>query len=308
MKALEEAENYVRQHYLDTRASLIAKGYPEDRAERMAGVRIFDEPPGIYNLNTARIAESSGTWDSDLGMANDYLKKMGQRMRLVGNPENGILSTEMENGNSEPVLPRIKSRVKRSRTIRLAIFASGVGSNAQKIIDHFRYSSVAKVVVIVCNKPGAGVLKIAEQEHIPVIQIEKEKFFRGNGYVDELKEYQADLIILCGFLWKIPVSLLKAWPGKIINIHPALLPKYGGKGMYGQFVHEAVLANKDKESGISIHYVDEIYDHGAIIFQVTCPVLESDTPQSLAQRIHKLEHTYYPETIEKVINTLAVND
>jgi len=186
--------------------------------------------------------------------------------------------------------------------IQIAIFASGTGSNAQKIIDHFRHHVSIKVSVIACNNPEAGVLKIAKEENIPAILIEKEKFFCGNGYTDELKEMKINLVILAGFLWKLPSTLLRAFPEKIINIHPALLPKYGGKGMYGHRVHEAVLANKEKESGISIHYVDEIYDHGKIISQVKCPVLETDTADSLAQRIHQLEHENYPVVIENVIN------
>ena len=154
------------------------------------------------------------------------------------------------------------------------------------------------------NKPDAGVLTIAEKNNIPTLIIEKEKFFRGNGYVDELQEMKIDLIVLAGFLWKIPLSLINAFKNRIINIHPALLPKYGGKGLYGNFVHEAVLANKEKESGITIHYVDEIYDHGELIFQSRCPVMENDTPESLAQRIHQLEHKHYPLIIEKLIQKL----
>lgn len=189
--------------------------------------------------------------------------------------------------------------------VRLAIFASGAGSNAQKIIDHFRYSKKIKVVLILCNKPGAGVLNIAEREHIPALLIEKENFFRGDAYIPRLKEESVDLVILAGFLWKVPDQLIQAFPNRIINIHPALLPKYGGKGMYGEHVHRAVLDNHDKESGISIHYVDGHYDHGDLIFQAKCPVLESDTPQSLAMRIHKLEHEHFPKVIENVVKRLG---
>ncbi len=195
---------------------------------------------------------------------------------------------------------------------RIAIFASGAGSNAQKIIEYFSPSQTLpegeglkapKIVIslIVCNKPGAGVLKIAETHRVPTLLIEKEKFFRGNAYVDELIAAGIDFIVLAGFLWKIPDALIAAYLKKIVNIHPALLPKYGGKGMYGAFVHEAVLASGDAESGISIHYVDEHYDHGDLIFQARCPVLKDDTPDSLAQRIHQLEHKHYPQVIEKLI-------
>jgi len=194
-----------------------------------------------------------------------------------------------------------KSQVK-SKKINIAIFASGTGTNAQKIIDHFAKHPSIVVSLIVCNKPNAGVLKIAEKEQIPSLLIEKERFFSGDAYIKELKERQIDFIVLAGFLWKLPATLIKEYPSRIINIHPALLPKYGGKGLYGNFVHEAVLANKEKESGISIHYVDEIYDHGEIVFQKSCPVFETDTPESLARRIHALEHEHYPRVIEEIVN------
>jgi len=183
----------------------------------------------------------------------------------------------------------------------IAIFASGAGSNAKQIIEYFSNHPVVQVAMVVCNKPGAGVLDIAAQYHIPALLIEKEQFFRGDAYVDELKEAKIDFIILAGFLWKIPSALIQAYPNRIINIHPALLPKYGGKGMYGQFVHEAVLAAKEAESGITIHIVDELYDHGQTIFHASCSVLPGDTPATLAQRIHALEHKHYPEVIEQFI-------
>ena len=184
---------------------------------------------------------------------------------------------------------------------KIAVFASGAGTNAQKIIDHFRYSAKAKVTLIVCNKPEAGVVSIAKMEHIPYLLIEKDKFFQGNAYADELKEHAVYCIVLAGFLWKIPSLLIKTFPGRIINIHPALLPKYGGKGMYGLHIHKAVIDSKDDESGITIHYVDEVYDHGKIIYQATCPVLENDTPSLLALRIQKLEHEHYPGVIENLL-------
>lgn len=187
---------------------------------------------------------------------------------------------------------------------KIAIFASGAGTNAAKIIDRFDHHKTIRVALIVCNNPEAGVFKIAAKENIPSLLIEKEKFFRGDAYVTELKERGIDFIVLAGFLWKLSSALINDFPDKIINIHPALLPKYGGKGMYGQIVHETVIANKEKESGISIHYIDEIYDHGKIIFQATCPVEENDTAGTLAQRIHQLEHTHYPKVIERVISRI----
>jgi phosphoribosylglycinamide formyltransferase-1 len=184
---------------------------------------------------------------------------------------------------------------------KIAIFASGAGSNAQKIIDHFRNNSSTSVSLIVCNNPQAAVLKIAEKENISFILIEKERFFRGDAYVSELKNAGIDFMVLAGFLWKLPSGLIKAFQQRIVNIHPALLPKYGGKGMYGHHVHQSVIDNKEKESGISIHYVDELYDHGKIIFQAKCPVLPDDTVESLAQRIHQLEHKHYPRIIESLL-------
>ncbi len=196
---------------------------------------------------------------------------------------------------------RVRSRVVGSREIRLAIFASGAGSNADKIIDHFRNHPTVKIALIASNNSKSGVFEIAEKNTISTIFIDKKVFFSENSYINELKLAKIDFIILAGFLWKIPSVLIKEYPGKIVNIHPALLPKYGGKGMYGHYVHEAVIANKEKESGITIHYVDELYDHGKVIFQATCPVLENDTPETLAQRIHGLEHEHYPNIIEQVL-------
>lgn len=185
---------------------------------------------------------------------------------------------------------------------KLAIFASGAGSNAKKIIEHFSGHSSVHIGLVVCNKPGAGVLQIAKDHQIPVLIIEKEQFFRGNAYVDELKAANIDFIVLAGFLWKVPAFLLHHYLGRMVNIHPALLPKYGGKGMYGHFVHEAVIANKETESGITIHFVDEEYDHGSVIFQARCDVGENDTPEILANKIHLLEHEHYPKVIGTILH------
>ena len=201
-------------------------------------------------------------------------------------------------------MENLKTDILNSKIKNLVIFASGAGSNAQQIIDHFRGSTFAKIVLIVCNKPGAGVTSIAEKEHIPVLHIEKERFFRDDAYLPEFQKIRADLIILAGFLWKIPQKLIDVYSRRIINIHPALLPKYGGKGMYGQYVHEAILNAGEMESGITIHYVDEHYDNGDIIFQTACPVLENDTPETLAGRIHQLEHLHYPQVIEQIVKAL----
>lgn len=186
--------------------------------------------------------------------------------------------------------------------VRVAIFASGSGSNAQKIIEYFVDGHVTiKVALVVCNRAGAGVIGLAEQAAIPVLMVEKNKFFNTDCYIAELQDANIDFIVLAGFLWKIPDALIKAWPQKIVNIHPALLPKYGGKGMYGHFVHEAVLAAGDAESGITIHYVDELYDHGRHLFQARCPVLPDDKPETLAKRVLVLEHKHFAEVVEKAI-------
>jgi formyltetrahydrofolate-dependent phosphoribosylglycinamide formyltransferase len=185
----------------------------------------------------------------------------------------------------------------------LAIFASGAGSNAKKIITHFQNNPNIRVVLLLCNKPGAGALQIAKDHQINTVIIERDRFFNGDGYCPILQQHKVDYIILAGFLWKIPVSILKTWPSSIINIHPALLPKYGGKGMYGAKVHEAVIGNKEVESGISIHYVDEVYDNGEIIRQVSCPVTAEDTPETLAKKIHELEHAHYPSVIEAIVKS-----
>lgn len=190
---------------------------------------------------------------------------------------------------------------KKKQPVHVAVFASGAGSNAQKIIDRFKNSSSVKISLIVCNKPGAGILNIAEKDNIPAILIGKKKFFEEDAYVNDLQKHNIDFIVLAGFLWKVPPALIKAYPDKIVNIHPALLPKYGGKGMYGNFVHEAVIAAGENESGISIHYVDEIYDHGKIIFQGKCNVDKNDTAATLAQKIHALEHEHYPRVIEELL-------
>jgi phosphoribosylglycinamide formyltransferase-1 len=186
--------------------------------------------------------------------------------------------------------------------VRVAIFASGAGSNAQKIVDYFRNNNSIKISLIVCNKPEAGVLHIADKEDIPALLINRGKFFNDDAYLSALRKNKIDFIVLAGFLWKIPLLLIQAYPYKIINIHPALLPKHGGKNMYGSHVHEAVIASGSKESGITIHYVDEHYDNGDIVFQAKFMIDENETPETLAQKIHLLEYKNYPPIIEEVIN------
>jgi formyltetrahydrofolate-dependent phosphoribosylglycinamide formyltransferase len=233
---------------------------------------------------------------------SNYLRKIGRRMGIgERRTEDGGRRTEDRRRRTEDGGQRAEAG---AEITRIAIFASGAGSNAQKIIQHFNNNpqkTAVRVGLIVCNNPQAGIVQIARQENIPVLLLEKMKFMQGDGYAPEILDAGIDFIVLAGFLWKLPLSLIKAYPGAIINIHPALLPKYGGKGMYGRHVHNAVLANKEKESGITIHYVDEIYDHGSIIQQATCPVLENDTADTLAFRVQELEHAYYPEVISNLL-------
>jgi phosphoribosylglycinamide formyltransferase-1 len=183
----------------------------------------------------------------------------------------------------------------------LIIFASGKGSNAAAIIDYFKKTGQARVSLIVTNKQDAGVLEIANREHIPFLIIDR-KTFAETLLLEQLQEHHPSLLVLAGFLWKVPASLVQAFPGKIINIHPALLPAYGGKGMYGQHVHEAVLAAGELQSGITIHMVNEAYDEGATIVQACCPVEKGDTAATLAARIHELEHYFFPRTIEFLLS------
>lgn len=182
----------------------------------------------------------------------------------------------------------------------IVIFASGAGTNARQIINYFKKDEKTNVVLIVCNNPKAGVLNIAADEKIPVLLIQKEKF-KETGYLVEIKEYEPTLIVLAGFLWMIPKILISHFPHKIVNIHPALLPAFGGKGMYGSAVHDAVIKANEKESGITIHYVDDKYDHGETIFQTKCILTKNETPESLAGKIHELEHKYYPAIIGNLL-------
>lgn len=184
---------------------------------------------------------------------------------------------------------------------RIAIFASGTGSNAARLIGYFANHASIAVALVVCNRPGAGVLEIAKKAGIPTLMVERERFFRGDAYLPELRSRQIDFLVLAGFLWKIPPALIDAYPAAIVNLHPALLPAHGGKGMYGIHVHRSVIEAGDRESGITIHYVDEELDHGDIIFQARCPVDPEDTPESLARKVQELEHTHFPHVVEQVL-------
>lgn len=184
---------------------------------------------------------------------------------------------------------------------KIAIFASGSGSNAENIIQYFAQKPQFCVKSVFCNVPDAYVLERAKKYRIPSFVFNREEFRNPDKVFRQLQEQEIDFIILAGFLWLMPSFITAAWPNKIVNIHPALLPAYGGKGMYGHHVHEAVIAAGEKESGITIHYVNDHYDQGAIIFQAKCPVLPTDTPDDLAARVHELEYRYFPQIIAETI-------
>ena len=184
---------------------------------------------------------------------------------------------------------------------KIAIFASGSGSNAENIILYFAQKPQFCVKSVFCNVPDAYVLERAKKYRIPSFVFNREEFRNPDKVFRQLQEQEIDFIVLAGFLWLMPSFITAAWPNKIVNIHPALLPAYGGKGMYGHHVHEAVIAAGEKESGITIHYVNDHYDQGAIIFQAKCPVLPTDTPDDLAARVHELEYRYFPQIIAETI-------
>ncbi len=184
---------------------------------------------------------------------------------------------------------------------RIAIFASGSGTNAEKIIEHFKGHSAAAISILLSNKREAKALARAARHGVPTRVFNRSELYESDDILHLLKEKKIDLIVLAGFLWLIPENLIGAFPNGIINIHPALLPKYGGKGMYGLRVHETVLESGDSESGITIHYVNPEYDEGKIIFQAKCKIDPDDDPESLAQKIHQLEYKHFPKVIENLI-------
>lgn len=185
---------------------------------------------------------------------------------------------------------------------RIVILASGSGSNAENIIRHFKENPKIKVAAVLTNKITAAVLERCTRLDVPAFYFNAQAFRDADGLLSLLRGQAPDLIVLAGFLWKMPAPILEAFPGKIVNIHPALLPKYGGKGMYGEKVHRAVVESGERESGISIHFVDENYDQGDIIFQAKVPVLPSDGPQDLAEKVHALEYEHFPRVIEKLLS------
>ncbi|WP_053970875.1 phosphoribosylglycinamide formyltransferase [Mangrovimonas sp. ST2L15] len=185
---------------------------------------------------------------------------------------------------------------------RIVIFASGSGSNAENLITFFQEREDASVVLVLTNNPQAKVLDRCKRLKVSALSFNRIALVETNDVLGLLKNAKPDLVVLAGFLWKFPENLLHAFPNKVINVHPALLPKFGGKGMYGMHVHEAVVANKEKETGITIHYVNEHYDEGAIIFQASCQVESTDTAEDVAAKIHELEMEHFPKVVAKLLN------
>lgn len=183
----------------------------------------------------------------------------------------------------------------------IAIFASGNGTNAENIIRYFQENGEVRVKLVLSNRRSAFVLERAARLGVPSACLTKEEWADGRAVLALMKEAEIDFIVLAGFLARVPDCLLRAYPDKIVNIHPSLLPKFGGKGMYGEHVHEAVLAAGEQESGITIQYINEHFDEGAIICQQKCPVLPDDTPDTLAARVHALEYEYYPRVVEQLV-------
>ncbi len=188
--------------------------------------------------------------------------------------------------------------------INIAIFASGNGTNAEAIIKHFRDSDIAKVALVLSNNRNAYVLERAQKHDIPSVTFTRKEFYDSMVIDEQLRRYNIEFIVLAGFMWLIPARLVDAYENRMVNIHPALLPKYGGKGMYGMHVHEAVIKNKEKESGITIHWVNKVYDDGQIIFQGKCRVVPEDTAEDVATKVHQLEYAHYPVVIEEQIRKL----
>lgn len=183
----------------------------------------------------------------------------------------------------------------------IAIFASGTGSNAKKIVEHFKHNQDITVSLIVSNKADAPVLDMARENDIPTLVIDRTYFYQTENILFFFNKFSIDFVVLAGFLWLVPRYLVQAFENRMVNIHPALLPKYGGKGMYGMRVHEAVKKAGETETGITIHFVNDHYDDGDIVFQAKCSVSPSDQPEDIAQKIHRLEHRHFPEVIEKLL-------
>ncbi len=191
--------------------------------------------------------------------------------------------------------------------VKIALFASGSGTNVENIVKHFSKSSKIEICCILCNKKNAYVVERAKKLEIDYLVFNRADFYNSDKVLNYLKHKNTNLIVLAGFLWLIPTSLIENFLNKVINIHPALLPKYGGKGMYGDVVHQAVFENKEEKTGITVHYVNNKYDEGQIIAQESVKIDSSDTPDSIASKVHELEYKFYPTIIEKIALTLQVD-
>lgn len=187
-----------------------------------------------------------------------------------------------------------------NKTVKIALFASGSGTNVENIVKYFNDKTTAKPVCVLCNKPDAFVLERAKRLGLDSMTFNRTDFNDGKKIMEYLKKYEVDMIVLAGFLWLIPQYLINAFPNRIVNIHPALLPKFGGKGMYGMHVHEAVKQNGETETGITIHLIDGNYDKGNTVFQAKVQVCPTDSPDDIANKVHALEYEHYPKVIEEI--------
>jgi phosphoribosylglycinamide formyltransferase-1 len=187
---------------------------------------------------------------------------------------------------------------------KIAVLVSGSGSNAENLVKYFRKGDLARVTVILSNKKDAFALERAHRLGVPSLYFDRNDFYNSSKILETLKEQEIDCIVLAGFLWLVPNNIIEHFGGRIVNIHPALLPKYGGKGMFGMKVHAAVVENKERETGITIHYVNSNYDEGSIIFQAKAEVLSTDSPEMVAEKVHALEYEYFPKVVEKIVESL----
>jgi phosphoribosylglycinamide formyltransferase-1 len=190
------------------------------------------------------------------------------------------------------------------RMKKIAVLVSGSGSNAENLVKYFRKGDLARVTVILSNKKDAFALERAHRLGVPSLYFDRNDFYNSSKILETLKEQEIDCIVLAGFLWLVPNNIIEHFGGRIVNIHPALLPKYGGKGMFGMKVHAAVVENKERETGITIHYVNSNYDEGSIIFQAKAEVLSTDSPEMVAEKVHALEYEHFPRIVEKIVESL----
>lgn len=264
---------------------------------------------GGQHLKTALEALDRDDFAAAATIALGYYDKTYQH-GLSTNQSPDIQVLKFDHGDPVKIAEELKLHPRTPHSVlpapkKLAIFASGGGSNARRILEHFSGSEQIQVALVVSNKADAGVLEIAAEYGVPTHLISRKSFYDTEDILRVLAEKSVDFVVLAGFLWLVPGYLVRAFPRRIVNIHPALLPKYGGKGMYGHHVHEAVKAAGEKETGITIHFVDEHYDEGDIVFQEKCPVSPDDSPADIARKVLRLEHEHFPQVVEKLLSPLA---